>query len=123
MTNQPYSQLQPGALIGGSPVFDLTASWHGLRINTMCSALSSPHERLAFQADEESFMARFELTGEEKSLVRARDFNGLLEHGGNIYYLIKLGVVTGNGLYRIGARMRGETYEQFLATRNVPGAV
>jgi protocatechuate 4,5-dioxygenase alpha chain len=54
--------------------------------------------------------------------VRARDFSGLLQAGGNIYFLIKLGVVTGNGLYRIGATMRGESYEQFLATRNDAGA-
>jgi protocatechuate 4,5-dioxygenase, alpha chain len=31
-------------------------------------------------------------------------------------------VVTGNGLYMMGARMRGESYEQFLATRNDRGA-
>jgi len=68
-------------------------------------------------------MARFELTETERAMVRQRDFSGLLEAGGNIYYLIKLGAVTGNGLYRIGARMRGETYEEFLATRNVPDSV
>ena len=50
--------------------------------------------------------------------MRARDFPGLLAAGGNIYFLLKLGVVTGNGLYDMGAKMRGETYEQFLATRN-----
>ena len=37
-------------------------------------------------------------------------------------FLLKLGVVTGNGLYKMGARMRGESYEQFLATRNDAGA-
>lgn len=123
MTTPRYSQLQPGTRIGGSHVFDLAMSWRGLRINTMCAALSHAHERQAFQADEEVFMARFGLSEEERAMVRARDFGALLDHGGNIYYLIKLGVVTGNGLYRMGARMRGETYEQFLATRNVPEAV
>jgi hypothetical protein len=49
-------------------------------------------------------------------------FSGLLAAGGNIYFLIKLGVVTGNGLYVMGAKMRGESYEQFLATRNDSGA-
>ena len=29
----------------------------------------------------------------------------------------------GHGLYRIGAQMRGESYEEFMATRNEPGAV
>ena len=123
MTNPSYPQLQPGARIGGSHVFDLSMSWKGLRVNTMCAALSHPHEREAYKADEEAFMSRFGLSEEEKTMVRARDFSALLEHGANIYYLIKLGFVTGNGLYRMGARMRGETYEQFLSTRNNPQAV
>ena len=123
MTHQPYSQLQPNARVGGSHVFDLSMSWRGLRINTMCAALSHPHEREAYKADEEAFMVRFDLTEEEKAMVRARNFSALLEHGANIYYLIQLGFVTGNGLYRMGARMRGETYEQFMATRNVAQAV
>ena len=68
-------------------------------------------------------MARFGLTEEEKHLIRKRDFNGLIEAGMNIYCLLKIGSVTGNSLYRMGAQMRGETYEQFLSTRNINGAV
>ena len=119
----PAQQLPAGgAKIADSDVFDLAMSWRGLRINKMCNALSMPQERDAYKADEEAFMTRFHLTDEEKSLVRARDFGGLLAAGGNIYFLLKLGVVTGNGLYKMGARMRGESYEQFLATRNDSGA-
>lgn len=122
-SSTPAPQLAPqGANIGGSDVFDLAMSWRGYRINKMCNALSRPQERDAYKADEEGFMARFALTDAEKEMVRARDFAALLAAGGNIYFLIKLGVVTGNGLYRMGAAMRGETYEQFLATRNDPGA-
>ncbi len=116
------SQLNPGARIADSEVFDLAASWRGYRINKMCNALSQPDERAAYKADEEAFMERFHLTAEERGLVRARDFSGLLQAGGNIYFLLKLGVVTGNGLYVMGSKMRGESYEQFLTTRNDSGA-
>ena len=119
----PPIQLEPGAMVAGSHVFDLALSWRGYRINKMCNALSQPQEREAYRQDEEAFMARFGLTEDEKRLVRARDFGGLLEAGANIYFLLKLGVVTGNGLYVMGAKMRGESYEQFLATRNDRGAV
>ena len=44
------------------------------------------------------------------------------EHGGNIYMIIKIGAVIGHGLYQIGAHQRGETYEEFLSTRNAAGA-
>lgn len=120
MTQQLPSQ---GLKISDSDVFDLSMSWRGLRINTMCNALSDPANREACKSDEEAFMARFDLTEAERQLVRARDFSGLLAAGGNIYFLLKLGVVTGNGLYRMGASMRGETHEQFLASRNDSGAV
>jgi protocatechuate 4,5-dioxygenase alpha subunit len=123
MTHANHTQLEPGMRIGGSLVFDLPLSWRGLRINTMCHALSKAQERESFKSDEEGFLNRFALTEAERVLVRARNFSGLLEAGGNIYYLIKLGAVTGHGLYRMGASMRGETYEAFLATRNVPGSV
>lgn len=117
-----HKQLTPGIRIQGSEVFDLASSWRGFRINKMCNALSQAHNREAFQRDEEAFMAAHGLREEEKALVRNRDFSGLLAAGGNIYFLLKLGVVTGNGLYKMGARMRGESYEQFLATRNDAGA-
>ena len=103
-------------------MFDLEASWNGLRLNRMCNALSDASQRQAFKQNEEAFMARFDLTARERELVRARDFSGLLALGGNIYFLIKLGVVTSNGLYQMGARMRGQSLDEFLATRNEPGA-
>jgi protocatechuate 4,5-dioxygenase alpha chain len=117
-----HQQLNPGTKISDSDVFDLAMSWRGYRINKMCNALSEAGNRDAFKQDEEAFMARFGLTEDEKRLVRARDFSGLLATGGNIYFLLKLGVVTGNGLYYMGAKMRGESYEQFMATRNESGA-
>jgi protocatechuate 4,5-dioxygenase alpha subunit len=115
-------QLTPGVRIQGSEVFDLASSWRGYRINKMCNALSQAANRESFKQDEEAFMQAFHLTEEEKRLVRERDFSGLLAAGGNIYFLLKLGAVTGNGLYKMGAKMRGESYEQFLATRNDQGA-
>jgi len=108
--------------IPNTSIFDLRLSRRGYRLNKLCSALCSPAERDAFKRDEEAFMSRFGLTDAEKALIRQRDFKGLIEAGTNIYYLLKIGSVTGNGLYQMGAQMRGETYEQFLATRNISGA-
>ena len=68
-------------------------------------------------------MARFGLSEEEKTMIRRRDFKALIEHGMNIYAMLKIGSATGNSLYRMGAQMRGESYEQFLATRNIKDAV
>ena len=89
----------------------------------MCAALCSPAQRDAFKRDAEAFMTRFSLTEDEKNLIRKRDFKGLIEAGMNIYAMLKIGSATGNSLYRMGAQMRGESYEAFLATRNMKDAV
>lgn len=118
----PISQLDPSRPIAESHVFDLRRSYMGYRINKLCDSLSHEKNRIAYKDDEIGYLDRFSLTEAERRLVLARDFPGLLEAGGNIYYLLKLGVVVGKGLYYMGAQMRGETYEQFLATRNNAGA-
>ncbi|HEY4372498.1 MAG TPA: hypothetical protein VGN52_11290 [Burkholderiales bacterium] len=119
----PRDQLGETRMIGDSHIFDLRMSHQGLRLNRFCSMLNSAAGRAAFKADEQACLAAADLTDPERALIRARDFAGLLEAGTNIYYLIKLGTATGNGLYKMGAAMRHESYEQFLATRNAPGAV
>jgi protocatechuate 4,5-dioxygenase alpha subunit len=109
--------------IEDTSIFDLRLAARGRRLNRMCGSLCDPKNRDAFKADEESYLAKFGLTGEEKDLVKRRDFRGLIEAGLNIYWMLKLGSATGNSLYRMGAQMRGESYEEFLKTRNIRGAV
>ena len=109
--------------IADTSIFDLRASRRGYRLNKMCGSLCEPKNRDAFKRDEEGYMARFYLTDSEKELVRKRDFAGLIHAGLNIYFMLKLGSVTGHSLYRMGAQMRGESYEDFLATRNFKDAV
>ncbi len=109
--------------IAESLVFDLQLSWAGYRINKLCNSLIDPANRATYKEDEEAYMEKFGLSPRQKELIRARDFGGLLDAGANIYFLLKLGAVTGNGLYKMGANMRGQTHEEFLATRNDSGAV
>jgi protocatechuate 4,5-dioxygenase alpha subunit len=109
--------------IPDTSVFDLRLSRRGQRLNKMCASLCDPRNRDAFRNDEEGYLARFGLSEEERRLVRGRDFAGMIEAGMNIYFMLKIGSVTGNSLYRMGAQMRGESYDEFLATRNIKDAV
>jgi len=109
--------------IAETSIFDLRTSRRGMRLNRMCGSLCDPANREAFKKDEASYLAKFNLTDAEKELVKKRDFAGLIHAGLNIYWMLKLGSVTGNSLYRMGAQMRGEKYEDFLATRNFKDAV
>ena len=109
--------------IPDTSIFDLRLSLRGRRLNKLCAALCSPQEREAFKREEEAYLSKFGLNETEKDLIRKRDFKGLIEAGTNIYYLLKIGAVTGNGLYRMGAQMRGESYEEFLSTRRLKDAL
>ena len=109
--------------IPDTTIFDLRLSRRGQRLNKLCASLCKPENRDVFKHDEAAYLSKFGLSDREKDLVRRRDFQGLIEAGTNIYFLLKIGSVTGNGLYRMGAQMRGESYEQFLASRNFKDAV
>ena len=108
--------------IADTSIFDLRTSRRGYRLNRMCGSLCSAANRVAFKRDEEAYMSQFSLSEEEKALIRNRDFAGMIRAGMNIYFMLKIGSVTGNSLYRMGAQMRGESYEAFLATRNFKDA-
>ena len=108
--------------IPDTTIFDLRLSRRGYRLNRMCASLCAPRNRDAFKQDEDAYLSKFGLSEDEKKLIRDRDFAGMILAGMNIYFMLKIGSVTGNGLYKMGAQMRGESYEQFLGTRNIRGA-
>jgi len=122
MASDEQPQLDPSHPIDGTYIFDWRLSRKGYRLNKLAFSLGTAANREAFKQDEEAYYDRYGLTGEEKDLIRKRDFLGLIQHGTNIYMMLKLGAATGNGLYQMGAQQRGETFEQFLATRNNGGA-
>ncbi len=101
--------------------FDLDMSRKGWALNKLAFSLNQEANRQSFRADPEAYMARFELPEAQRVMVRQRDFAAMLHAGGNINFLLKLGVAMGVTLYHMGAQMRGLTYEAFMATRNVQG--
>lgn len=106
--------------IAGTTVFTGARSSQGYRINKLAMSLIDPANRDAFKADERAYMARFGLSDREMELIVKRDWNGLVAAGGSIYLLIKIGGSVGENLLQMGAKMRGETLEQFMKTRTGP---
>lgn len=116
-------QIDTARPIPDTSVFDGRQSRLGYRLNKFSMSMTRAENREALKADPEGYMTRCGLTEEEKQCVRDRDWRRMVEeHGGNIYMIMKVGAVLGQGLYQMGAQQRGETYEQFLATRNASGA-
>jgi protocatechuate 4,5-dioxygenase, alpha chain len=91
----------------------------GLVLNWFCYELRHPANRADFRADPEACMARHGLDPEDRALIRDRDWLRLIRHGANVFVLLRLAQLCGEGLIETGARMRGETVEQYLASRRV----
>jgi protocatechuate 4,5-dioxygenase alpha chain len=109
--------------IPGTYVFDGTISAIGYKLNKLSFSLGDAKNREEYQRDEEAYMTNYKLDEATKEAIRKRDWLALTTvHGGNIYYMLKLGAAVGSGLYQMGAQMRHETFEEFLSTRNAKGA-
>ena len=117
------SGLQSNWGIPGTYVFDGKLSKLGYKLNKLSFSLGDAKNREDYRKDEEAYLAKYDLDDTTKEAVRKRDWLALTtKHGGNIYYMLKLGATVGDGLYQMGAKMRHETFEEFLATRNAKGA-
>lgn len=101
--------------IPGTPVFDGDAAQKGFALNAMCYSFNSSANRAAFVVDEEAYMDRFALTDQQREAVRQRDVLGMIEAGGNVYYLAKLAGILGLNVQDLGALQTGTTIEAFKA--------
>ena len=116
-------QVDKSRPIANTKVFTDKETRRGYRLNKFAMSLCKPENRDSFKENEEAALAASDLTEIEKQLIRDRDWRAIMdEYGGNIYMIMKIGAVIGQGLYQIGAHQRGQTYEQFLHTRNASGA-
>jgi len=104
-------------VIPGTYVFTGERSAAGYAMNKMASSLSEPANRGAFLADEEAYMKRHGLSAAQQDLIRRRDWGEIVRRGGSIYLVLKIAGTLGLSLLAIGAQMRGETLDEFLATR------
>ena len=101
-------------------VFDLERSGRGLRLNRFLHGLTDSSVRALFKSDPEKAMQS--LTEAEKDMVRRMDWKALQDYGASFFCLEKLARTMGVSNPQMVAAFRGETLEQFLKTRRVPGA-
>jgi protocatechuate 4,5-dioxygenase alpha chain len=99
--------------IPGTFVFDAERSREGFGINMFCMSLMKDENRKAFKADEAGYLKRFRLTPEQTEAILKRDYNRMLELGGNIYFTAKLGATDGHSFQHLAAVMTGSTQEDY----------
>jgi protocatechuate 4,5-dioxygenase alpha chain len=99
--------------IPGTFVFDAERSRQGFGINMFCMSLMKDDNRKAFKANEPAYLKKFNLTPEQTEAVLKRDYNRMLELGGNIYFTAKLGATDGHSFRHLAAVMTGSTQEDY----------
>ena len=99
--------------IPGTFVFDADRSRQGYHLNMFCMSLMKAENRKAFKENEASYLDRFALTPEQREAILKRDYNRMLELGGNIYFTAKLGATDGHSFQHIAAVMTGSTQEDY----------
>jgi len=115
-------QLKGVEKLGGTYLFDLAASAKALRLNRFLHGLTVAGNRALFKDNPEAAVDKAGLSAEERRMVRELDWAALIRYGASFFCLEKLGRVKGVSNPEMVAGFRGETLEQFLKTRNVPGA-
>ena len=99
--------------IPGTFVFDAERSREGFGINMFCMSLMKDENRKAFKANEAEYLKKFKLTPEQTDAVLKRDYNRMLELGGNIYFTAKLGATDGHSFRHLAAVMTGSTQDDY----------
>jgi protocatechuate 4,5-dioxygenase alpha chain len=99
--------------IPGTYVFDAERSRQGFGINMFCMSLLKEQNRKAFKANEAEYLKQFRLTPEQTEAILKRDYNRMLELGGNIYFTAKLGATDGHSFQHLAAVMTGNSQDDY----------
>jgi protocatechuate 4,5-dioxygenase, alpha chain len=104
---KPYSDI-PGTVI-----FDADQARKGYHLNQFCMSLMKADNRTRFKRDERAYLDEWPMSEDQKRAVLARDYNRMIELGGNIYFLAKLFSTDGKSFQYTAATMTGMTQEAY----------
>jgi protocatechuate 4,5-dioxygenase alpha chain len=104
---------KPYADIPGTTIFDADQARRGYHLNMFCMSLMQAANRESFKAGERVYLDRWPMSEDQKLAVLARDYNRMIELGGNIYYLAKIFSCDGKSFQFAAALMTGMTQEAY----------
>lgn len=97
----------------GTVVFDADQARKGYHLNMCLMSLMKAENRAAFKKDERAYLDHWPMTEEQKQAVLKRDWNEMLQLGGNIYFTAKLAATDGLSFQQIAAMMTGKTQAEY----------
>jgi len=99
--------------IPGTRVFTAERAKKGFYLNEFCMSLMKPENRERFKADERAYLDEWPMTEEQKQAVLARDYNKMLDNGGNIYFLAKIFATDGLSYLQAVSTMTGMPIDDY----------
>ena len=99
--------------IPGTFVFDAERARRGYPLNRFCMSLMHADNRSAFKADETGYVRGFDMSEEQIDSVLTRNWNRMLDLGGNVYFMAKLFFADGLSMQFVAAQMAGMTQEAY----------
>ena len=76
--------------IPGTRVFTAKRARQGYHLNQFAMSLMKAENRDRWKADEAAYLSEWPITDDQRQAVLDRDYNRMLELGGNIYFLSKI---------------------------------
>ncbi|MEN3747435.1 protocatechuate 4,5-dioxygenase subunit alpha [Sphingomonas sp. HF-S3] len=116
-----HSYLAEFEDIPGTRVFTASRARQGYHLNQFAMSLMKPENRAAWKADERAYLDGWPLTDDQKQAVLDRDYNRLLDLGGNIYFLAKVFSTDGQSFVQAVSTMTGMSVEEYQAMMNAGG--
>jgi protocatechuate 4,5-dioxygenase alpha chain len=101
--------------IPGTRVFTAKRARQGYHLNQFAMSLMKPENRERWKADERAYLDEWQLTPDQKEAVLSRDYNRLLDLGGNIYFLAKVFSTDGKSFVQAVSTMTGMSVEDYQA--------
>ena len=99
--------------IPGTRVFTAQRARKGYWLNQFAMSLMKEENRQRFLADERAYLDEWDITEAAKQAVLARDYNAMLDEGGNIYFLSKLFSTDKKSFQFAAGSMTGMTQEEY----------
>ncbi len=99
--------------IPGTIVFTGELARKGFGLNQFCMSLMKPDNRARFKADERAYLNAWSLDEAQKDAVVARDYQRMLELGGNIFFVLKLAATDGKSTQSVAASLAGQSVEDY----------
>jgi protocatechuate 4,5-dioxygenase alpha chain len=101
--------------IPGTRVYTAKRAREGYHLNQFAMSLMKADNRERWKADERAYLDEWPMTEEQKQAVLARDYNRLLDLGGNIYFLAKVFSTDGLSFLQAVSTMTGMSVEEYQA--------